>query len=126
VEAEFADVEQKADATIVRVYSPPVSPVFRLETYVLVVLEELTSEELESDEERFSFFTEAGYQNFRERRSRNLPIYRFYQFMVEDKERLFRVAQKVGGRIQRKWGPYTEVITEFPGKAWDFSKYNVE
>lgn len=127
-EAGIFRIEQEEDVSTVYIYIPPVNPSWRLVEYELVVLRDLSPDELEDDpeEERFRIISAKGKKYLEERRKKNLPIYHTYSFSEEDKQKVFSIAQKVGGRVIRRWGSYEEVIAEFPGDAWDFSKFNSE
>ncbi len=127
-EAGIFRIEQEEDVSTVYIYIPPVNPSWRLVNYELVVLRDLSPDELEDDpeEERFRIISAKRKKYLEERRKKNLPIYHSYSFSEEDKQKVFSIAQKVGGRVIRRWGSYEEVIAEFAGEAWDFSKFNSE
>jgi len=117
-------LEHAEDLTVIHVYNPPANPSMRLIEYRLVVLRQLSHEELGEDpEERFSVTSEEKEKYLEERRRRNLPIPYTYPFSEEAKSKVFALAQKFGGRVVRGWGGYEEIIAEFPGEAWDFSQY---
>jgi len=127
IEAGFFRLEQEEDITNVHIYTPPVNPSMRISGYKLVVLRDLSPDELEEDpEHRIGITSEEKEKYLEERRRKNLPIYYNYDFVEDEKRKVFRLAQKFGGQVLRTWGPYEEVIAEFPGEAWDFSKYNTD
>lgn len=125
--AGMLHLENVGNTTIVHVYAPAVNPSIRLSGYTLVVLRHLCCEELEEEpEERFGVTSEEKEEYLEERKRKGLPIYYSYPFGEEDKQKVFRLAQKLGGRVLRTWGPYEEIVAEFQGEAWDFSGYAAE
>ena len=121
-------LECKGDTCYVHVFEPPVNPSLRLVGYDLITLRFLSDEELEEEEqgERFSITSKEKEKYLEERRRKNLPIYHRSTFIEQDKQKVFRIAQKFGGQIVRAWGPYEEVVAEFPGEAWNFEGYSSE
>ena len=116
----------ETDMTVVHVNFPPVNPSFRLVGYELRVLREMSLDELEeSPDERFGITSDRQKASLEERRRKNLPIFHTYSFSEDDKERVFRIAQRFGGQVIRTWGPFEETVVEFPGEAWDFSNYSM-
>jgi hypothetical protein len=117
-------LEHKGNKTNIHIYTPPANPSLRLPGYTLVVLRHLSYEELgEESDERFVVTSSEKEKYFKERKRKNLPIYYKYPFGEKDKQKVFRLAEKFGGQVLRTWGPYEEVVAEFPGEAWDFSNY---
>ena len=80
----------------------------------------------EQPDERFGVTSAEKEMYLEERRKKNLPVYHYHMFVEKDKQRVFRIAQKYEGRVTREWGPYEEVIAEFPGEAWNFGSYASE
>jgi hypothetical protein len=127
VEAGVIKLRHKNHVTTAYVYLPAVNPSVRHISYTLVTLRHMSYEELEEDpEERFGITSEEKERYFEERRAKNLPIPHHFPFIEKDKMKVFRIAQKYGGQVRRSWGNYEEVVAEFPGEAWDFSKYASE
>jgi len=117
-------LEHKGNRTNIHIYTPPANPSLRLPGYTLVVLRDLSYEELgEESDERFVITSSEKEKYFKERKGKNLPIYYKYPFGEKDKQKVFRLAEKFGGQVLRTWGPYEEVVAELPGEAWDFSSY---
>jgi hypothetical protein len=117
-------VVNDADVSYIHIFQPPVNPSLRLLGYQIVTLRSLSFDELQEDaEERFLVTSAEKEQRMAERKKKNLPIYHSYLFVEEEKEKAFQIAQKFGGQVLRTWGPYEEVVAEFPGEAWDFSSY---
>jgi hypothetical protein len=117
----------ETDMTVVHVNLPPVNPSFRLVGYELRVLREMSLDELEeSPDERFGITSDRKEAYLEERRKKNLPIFHTYSFVEDDKARIFRIALRFGGQVLRSWGPYQEIVAEFPGEAWDFSGYSTK
>lgn len=127
VEAGILRLRHKNHITTVYVYSPPINPSARHYGYTLATTRHMNYKELEEDpEERFVVTSDAKEKYMREREEKNLPILFSYPFSEEYKHKVFRIAEKFGGQIRRTWGSYEEVIAEFPGEAWDFSKFASE
>jgi hypothetical protein len=84
-------------------------------------------EELEEDpSDRFGITSEEKEQYLEDRRRKNLPIHHYFPFVEDNKHKVFRIAERYGGQIRRTWGIYEDIIAEFPGEAWDFSKFAPE
>lgn len=120
-EARIINVVQDLDLSVIHMYTPPANPSLRVEGFELEVQRDMNSYELEDEEdvERVIVVRKEemdqikGYSGQFPQRNR--------VFTIKEKARIFRVAQKYGGRIWRSWGPYREIIAEFPGEAWDIS-----
>jgi hypothetical protein len=127
VKAGMFHLEHKGNTTNIHTYTPAVNPSLRLSGYKLVVLRYLSSEALEEEpDERFGVTSAEKEKYLKERKKKNLPIYHSYDFAEEYKQKVFRLAKEFGGQVLRTWGPYEEVVAEFPGEAWDFSGYASE
>ena len=126
-EAGILRLEQMEGLTRIHVHEPPANPALRALGYELVTLRPLSYVELEeAPDERFGVISTRTEKRLEERRGKNLPVYHFHQFVEKDKRRVFRIAQRYGGRVVRVWGSYREVLAEFPGEAWNFSGYAPE
>jgi hypothetical protein len=124
VESGLLELEHQRKRTIATVLAPPINPSARILGLKLVTLREMSPVELEETaEERMGITTKEKENWLEEQRKKNLPVPHIYSFGMKERSRLFRIAQKYGGQVRREWGPYEEVIAEFPGDAWDFTGY---
>lgn len=125
VEAGLLRLKHKNNLTTAYTMLPPINPSGRLLEFHLVTLRYMTPDELEEDpEERFGLTSVENEERREDRIRRNLPILHTYPFLEGEIDKLFRIAQEYGGQVRRVWGPYEEVIAEFPGEAWDFTLFN--